>query len=97
QHEVKDHTLATYERQRAETAALLGDRLDLYQELRRRPLNTVTPAQARGRRRLPRRGHRPRPRPRPTGGSTAAVPGGPGPLRRPRRSLDPFVERHPGR
>ncbi|MFF7596809.1 aldo/keto reductase [Streptomyces mirabilis] len=31
QHEVKDHTLATYERQRAETAALLGDRLDLYQ------------------------------------------------------------------
>ncbi|MFH8341532.1 aldo/keto reductase [Streptomyces sp. AM6-12] len=30
-HEVKDHTLATYERQRAETDALLGDRLDLYQ------------------------------------------------------------------
>ncbi|MEU6465896.1 aldo/keto reductase [Streptomyces sp. NPDC046976] len=30
-HEVKDHTLATYERQRAESAALLGDRLDLYQ------------------------------------------------------------------
>ncbi|QBJ89679.1 aldo/keto reductase [Streptomyces seoulensis] len=30
-HEVKDHTLATYERQRAETAELLGDRLDLYQ------------------------------------------------------------------
>lgn len=30
-HEVKDHTLATYERQRAETADLLGDRLDLYQ------------------------------------------------------------------
>ncbi|MFF4042274.1 aldo/keto reductase [Streptomyces sp. NPDC001816] len=31
QHEVKDHSLATYERQRAETDALLGDRLDLYQ------------------------------------------------------------------
>ncbi|MFE0346505.1 aldo/keto reductase [Streptomyces griseoluteus] len=31
QHEVKDHTLPTYERQRAETAELLGDRLDLYQ------------------------------------------------------------------
>jgi aryl-alcohol dehydrogenase-like predicted oxidoreductase len=30
-HEVKDHGVATYERQRAETAALLGDRLDLYQ------------------------------------------------------------------
>lgn len=30
-HEVKDHSLAAYERQRAETAALLGDRLDLYQ------------------------------------------------------------------
>ncbi|RZU28710.1 aryl-alcohol dehydrogenase-like predicted oxidoreductase [Streptomyces sp. BK022] len=30
-HEVKDHTLPTYERQRAETAGLLGDRLDLYQ------------------------------------------------------------------
>ncbi|MGW4884960.1 aldo/keto reductase [Streptomyces murinus] len=30
-HEVKDHTLATYERQRAESDALLGDRLDLYQ------------------------------------------------------------------
>ncbi|MEU6816308.1 aldo/keto reductase [Streptomyces sp. NPDC046860] len=30
-HEVKDHTLATYERQRAETDALLGERLDLYQ------------------------------------------------------------------
>lgn len=30
-HEVKDHSLATYERQRAETAELLGDRLDLYQ------------------------------------------------------------------
>ncbi|MFC9644181.1 aldo/keto reductase [Streptomyces mirabilis] len=37
QHEVKDHTLATYERQRAETAALLGDRLDLYQ------IHSVTP------------------------------------------------------
>ncbi|MGV9287056.1 aldo/keto reductase [Streptomyces sp. NPDC003719] len=31
QHEVKDHGVATYERQRAETEALLGDRLDLYQ------------------------------------------------------------------
>ncbi|WP_225638739.1 aldo/keto reductase [Streptomyces solaniscabiei] len=31
QHEVKDHGVATYERQRAETDALLGDRLDLYQ------------------------------------------------------------------
>jgi len=30
-HEVKDHSLATYGRQRAETAALLEDRLDLYQ------------------------------------------------------------------
>ncbi|MFB7458663.1 aldo/keto reductase [Streptomyces sp. NPDC056188] len=30
-HEVKDHSLATYERQRAETAGLLGDRLDLHQ------------------------------------------------------------------
>ncbi|MFJ1548880.1 aldo/keto reductase [Streptomyces sp. NPDC088246] len=30
-HEVKDHSLATFERQRAETDALLGDRLDLYQ------------------------------------------------------------------
>ncbi|WP_306190196.1 MULTISPECIES: aldo/keto reductase [unclassified Streptomyces] len=30
-HEVKDHSLAAYERQRAETAGLLGDRLDLYQ------------------------------------------------------------------
>ncbi|MGW2636790.1 aldo/keto reductase [Streptomyces sp. NPDC001348] len=36
-HEVKDHTLATYERQRAETAGLLGDRLDLYQ------IHSVTP------------------------------------------------------
>ncbi|WP_210574989.1 aldo/keto reductase [Streptomyces sp. GESEQ-4] len=30
-HEVKDHSVTTYERQRAETDALLGDRLDLYQ------------------------------------------------------------------
>lgn len=30
-HEVKDHSLATFLRQRAETDALLGDRLDLYQ------------------------------------------------------------------
>lgn len=30
-HEVKDHGLATFERQRAETRELLGDRLDLYQ------------------------------------------------------------------
>ncbi|MET9775098.1 aldo/keto reductase [Streptomyces sp. NPDC006367] len=30
-HEVKDHSAAAYERQRAETDALLGDRLDLYQ------------------------------------------------------------------
>ncbi|WNM34032.1 aldo/keto reductase [Streptomyces sp. Li-HN-5-11] len=37
QHEVKDHSLATYERQRAETDALLGDRLDLYQ------IHSVTP------------------------------------------------------
>ncbi|MGW5096815.1 aldo/keto reductase [Streptomyces nodosus] len=36
-HEVKDHGLATYERQRAETAALLGDRLDLHQ------IHSVTP------------------------------------------------------
>ncbi|MCX4760694.1 aldo/keto reductase [Streptomyces sp. NBC_01275] len=36
-HEVKDHTLQTYERQRAETAELLGDRLDLYQ------IHSVTP------------------------------------------------------
>ncbi|MFF4016885.1 aldo/keto reductase [Streptomyces sp. NPDC001843] len=36
-HEIKDHTLATYERQRAETAGLLGDRLDLYQ------IHSVTP------------------------------------------------------
>lgn len=31
EHEVKDHSLATLRRQRAETAALLGDRLGLYQ------------------------------------------------------------------
>ncbi|GAA3155012.1 aldo/keto reductase [Streptomyces echinatus] len=37
QHEVKDHGLATYDRQRAETDALLGDRLDLYQ------IHSVTP------------------------------------------------------
>jgi aryl-alcohol dehydrogenase-like predicted oxidoreductase len=37
QHEVKDHSLATYERQRAESARLLGDRLDLYQ------IHSVTP------------------------------------------------------
>ncbi|MGV9907723.1 aldo/keto reductase [Streptomyces sp. NPDC003388] len=36
-HEVKDHGLATYERQRAETGELLGDRLDLYQ------IHSVTP------------------------------------------------------
>ncbi|MER7485389.1 aldo/keto reductase [Streptomyces sp. NPDC126497] len=36
-HEVKDHSLAAYERQRAETEALLGDRLDLYQ------IHSVTP------------------------------------------------------
>ncbi|GHF83012.1 aldo/keto reductase [Streptomyces griseosporeus] len=36
-HEVKDHSLATYERQRAETDALLGDHLDLYQ------IHSVTP------------------------------------------------------
>ncbi|MCF1594448.1 aldo/keto reductase [Streptomyces muensis] len=36
-HEVKDHTLQTYERQRAESDALLGDRLDLYQ------IHSVTP------------------------------------------------------
>ena len=36
-HEVKDHTVQTYERQRAETADLLGDRLDLYQ------IHSVTP------------------------------------------------------
>ncbi|CAM5234961.1 aldo/keto reductase [Streptomyces aurantiogriseus] len=37
QHEVKDHSVRTYERQRAETAELLGDRLDLYQ------IHSVTP------------------------------------------------------
>ncbi|MEV7286593.1 aldo/keto reductase [Streptomyces sp. NPDC093252] len=36
-HEVKDHSLAAYERQRRETGALLGDRLDLYQ------IHSVTP------------------------------------------------------
>ncbi|AMW09404.1 aldo/keto reductase [Streptomyces qaidamensis] len=36
-HEVKDHTLAAYERQRAESETLLGDRLDLYQ------IHSVTP------------------------------------------------------
>ncbi|MFC8243252.1 aldo/keto reductase [Streptomyces chartreusis] len=36
-HEVKDHSLGTYERQRAESDALLGDRLDLYQ------IHSVTP------------------------------------------------------
>ncbi|MEW2168090.1 aldo/keto reductase [Streptomyces sp. NPDC007084] len=36
-HEVKDHSLATYERQRAETGELLGERLDLYQ------IHSVTP------------------------------------------------------
>ncbi|GEC04548.1 oxidoreductase [Streptomyces spinoverrucosus] len=37
QHEVKDHSLATFERQRAESIELLGDRLDLYQ------IHSVTP------------------------------------------------------
>ncbi|QDQ10515.1 aldo/keto reductase [Streptomyces spectabilis] len=36
-HEVKDHSVAAYDRQRAETAALLGGRLDLYQ------IHSVTP------------------------------------------------------
>jgi aryl-alcohol dehydrogenase-like predicted oxidoreductase len=36
-HEIKDHGVATYARQRAETAELLGDRLDLYQ------IHSVTP------------------------------------------------------
>lgn len=36
-HEVKDHSLGTYERQRAESDELLGDRLDLYQ------IHSVTP------------------------------------------------------
>jgi len=36
-HEVKDHSLATYERQREESRALLGNHLDLYQ------IHSVTP------------------------------------------------------
>jgi len=36
-HEVKDHSVATFERQLGETQALLGDRLDLYQ------IHSVTP------------------------------------------------------
>lgn len=36
-HETKDHSAATYDRQLAETRALLGDRLDLYQ------VHSVTP------------------------------------------------------
>ena len=36
-HEVKDHGVATYDRQIAETRALLGDRLDVYQ------VHSVTP------------------------------------------------------
>ncbi|GGV47172.1 oxidoreductase [Streptomyces longisporoflavus] len=36
-HEVKDHSVAAYVRQRAESAALLGERLDLYQ------IHSVTP------------------------------------------------------
>ncbi|MFJ9246534.1 aldo/keto reductase [Streptomyces sp. NPDC101776] len=36
-HEVKDHSVQTYDRQRSETAALLGARLDLYQ------IHSVTP------------------------------------------------------
>ncbi|MBV1934958.1 aldo/keto reductase [Streptomyces sp. BV286] len=36
-HEIKDHGLATYRRQRAESAELLGERLDLYQ------IHSVTP------------------------------------------------------
>ncbi|MFJ5309026.1 aldo/keto reductase [Streptomyces sp. NPDC088350] len=36
-HEVKDHSVQTYDRQRGETAELLGDRLDLYQ------IHSVTP------------------------------------------------------
>ncbi|MFF1304349.1 aldo/keto reductase [Streptomyces sp. NPDC058307] len=36
-HEIKDHGVRTYDRQRAETAELLGDRLDLYQ------IHSVTP------------------------------------------------------
>ncbi|MEW2120416.1 aldo/keto reductase [Streptomyces sp. NPDC005474] len=40
QHEVKDHSLQTYERQRAETDQLLGARLDLYQ------IHSLTPDSA---------------------------------------------------
>ncbi|MEV6761859.1 aldo/keto reductase [Streptomyces sp. NPDC051105] len=36
-HEVKDHSVQTYDRQRGETAELLGDHLDLYQ------IHSVTP------------------------------------------------------
>ncbi|MFE2212406.1 aldo/keto reductase [Streptomyces canus] len=36
-HEVKDHSVQTYDRQRSESAALLGERLDLYQ------IHSVTP------------------------------------------------------
>jgi aryl-alcohol dehydrogenase-like predicted oxidoreductase len=36
-HEVKDHSVATFDRQLAETRALLGDRLDIYQ------VHSVTP------------------------------------------------------
>ncbi|HEY5833014.1 MAG TPA: aldo/keto reductase [Streptomyces sp.] len=36
-HEIKDHSVATYDRQLAETRRLLGDRLDLYQ------VHSVTP------------------------------------------------------
>ena len=36
-HEVKDHSVQTYDRQRSESAELLGDRLDLYQ------IHSVTP------------------------------------------------------
>lgn len=36
-HEIKDHSVATFDRQLAETRALLGDRLDLYQ------IHSVTP------------------------------------------------------
>lgn len=36
-HEIKDHSLAAYERQLAESRALLGDRLDIYQ------VHSVTP------------------------------------------------------
>lgn len=39
-HEVKDHSAATYDRQIAETRALLGDQLDLYQ------VHSVTPDSA---------------------------------------------------